>query len=37
MAARAAKIWEVDDAQVDYGDDGIIRGPNDAEGKDRVA
>jgi CO/xanthine dehydrogenase Mo-binding subunit len=35
MSSRAAKIWEVEDAQVEYGDDGIIRGPKDAEGKDR--
>jgi CO/xanthine dehydrogenase Mo-binding subunit len=35
MTARAAKIWEVEENQVEYGDDGVIRGPKDAEGKDR--
>ena len=35
MAARAAKIWECEEGQVTYGDDGVIRGPNDAEGKAR--
>jgi CO/xanthine dehydrogenase Mo-binding subunit len=35
MKARAAKIWECDISEVEYGDDGIIRGPNDAEGKER--
>jgi xanthine dehydrogenase molybdenum-binding subunit len=35
MASRAAKIWEVEEGQVEYGDDGVIRGPKDAEGKDR--
>jgi len=35
MSARAAKIWECEPGDVVYGDDGIIRGPNDAEGKAR--
>ncbi len=35
MVARAATIWECDEDEVTYGDDGIIRGPKDAEGKDR--
>jgi CO/xanthine dehydrogenase Mo-binding subunit len=35
MAARAAKIWEVEDGQVEYGDDGMIRGPKDTDGKER--
>jgi CO/xanthine dehydrogenase Mo-binding subunit len=35
MSERAAKIWEVEADQVTYGDDGIIRGPNDSEGKER--
>jgi xanthine dehydrogenase molybdenum-binding subunit len=36
MVARAARIWEVDEKDVAYGDDGTIRGPQDAEGKDRA-
>ncbi|HWO74105.1 MAG TPA: xanthine dehydrogenase family protein molybdopterin-binding subunit [Dehalococcoidia bacterium] len=35
MVERAAKIWECDPSEVTYGDDGVIRGPNDAEGKER--
>ncbi|HLG11271.1 MAG TPA: xanthine dehydrogenase family protein molybdopterin-binding subunit [Dehalococcoidia bacterium] len=35
MVDRAAKIWECEAGQVEYGDDGVIRGPNDAEGKPR--
>ncbi len=33
LVARAAKIWECDEAEVTYGDDGVIRGPDDKEGK----
>jgi CO/xanthine dehydrogenase Mo-binding subunit len=36
MSARAAKIWECDASAVTYGDDGVIRGPNDADGKERA-
>jgi len=35
MVARAAKIWECSVDEVTYGDDGIIRGPADGEGKER--
>jgi CO/xanthine dehydrogenase Mo-binding subunit len=35
MVERAAKIWECDAEQVSYGVDGVISGPNDAEGKPR--
>jgi CO/xanthine dehydrogenase Mo-binding subunit len=35
MVARAAKIWECAVDDVTYGDDGIIRGPKDADGKER--
>jgi xanthine dehydrogenase molybdenum-binding subunit len=35
MVERAAKIWEVEATQVEYGDDGVIRGPADAEAKPR--
>ena len=35
MADRAAKIWEVDADQVEYGDDAVIRGPDDDEGNAR--
>jgi xanthine dehydrogenase molybdenum-binding subunit len=35
MVERAARIWECDAEQVTYGDDGIIHGPNDSEGKER--
>jgi xanthine dehydrogenase molybdenum-binding subunit len=33
MVERAAKIWECEPDKVEYGDDGVIRGPNDADGK----
>jgi CO/xanthine dehydrogenase Mo-binding subunit len=33
MVERAAKIWECETDKVEYGDDGVLRGPNDAEGK----
>jgi xanthine dehydrogenase molybdenum-binding subunit len=33
MVERAAKIWECEGDQVEYGDDGVIHGPNDADGK----
>jgi xanthine dehydrogenase molybdenum-binding subunit len=35
MTERAAKIWECNVDDVTYGDDGIITGPNDSEGKER--
>jgi xanthine dehydrogenase molybdenum-binding subunit len=35
LVERAAKIWECDADKVEYGDDGVIRGPDDAEGKPR--
>ncbi|MSQ42006.1 MAG: xanthine dehydrogenase family protein molybdopterin-binding subunit [Dehalococcoidia bacterium] len=35
LVERAARIWEVPVDQVSYGDDGVIRGPKDAEGKER--
>jgi CO/xanthine dehydrogenase Mo-binding subunit len=35
LVERAARIWEVDAAQVEYGEDGVLRGPADAEGKPR--
>jgi CO/xanthine dehydrogenase Mo-binding subunit len=35
LIERAAKIWECEPDQVTYGDDGIITGPNDEEGKPR--
>jgi xanthine dehydrogenase molybdenum-binding subunit len=35
LMERAAKIWECEAEKVEYGDDGVIRGPNDAEGKPR--
>jgi len=35
MTARAAKIWECEPADVTYGDNGVLHGPNDAEGKAR--
>ena len=35
MTERAAKIWEVDADQVEYGDDAVIRGPADDEGNER--
>ena len=34
MVERAARIWEVDKAQVQYAD-GVLTGPNDADGKAR--
>ena len=36
MAERAAQIWEVDAAEVEYGDDAVIRGPADDEGNERA-
>nr|ANA08054.1 putative oxidoreductase large subunit [uncultured bacterium 5G4] len=35
MVERAARIWECDPGQVVYGEDGVITGPKDGEGKDR--
>jgi CO/xanthine dehydrogenase Mo-binding subunit len=35
MVGRAAKIWECEPGQIEYGDDGVIRGPDDADGKAR--
>ncbi len=35
MVERAARIWECPADQITYGDDGVIRGPNDAEGRPR--
>jgi CO/xanthine dehydrogenase Mo-binding subunit len=35
LVQRAARIWECDAADVTYGKDGVIRGPNDSEGKPR--
>ncbi len=35
LVERAAKIWECEASDVTYGDDGVLRGPKDAEGKDR--
>jgi len=35
MVERAAKIWECDVSDVTYGDDGVIRGPADGDGKPR--
>ena len=35
MEARAAQIWEVDAADVTYGDDAVIRGPADDDGNER--
>jgi xanthine dehydrogenase molybdenum-binding subunit len=35
MVERAAKIWECDVSDVSYGDDGVISGPKDDEGKPR--
>ncbi|HEU0073674.1 MAG TPA: xanthine dehydrogenase family protein molybdopterin-binding subunit [Dehalococcoidia bacterium] len=35
MVERAAKIWECETDKVEYGDDGILRGPDDADGKPR--
>ena len=36
MTERAAQIWEVDAAEVEYGDDAVIRGPADDEGNERA-
>jgi xanthine dehydrogenase molybdenum-binding subunit len=36
LAERAARIWEIEPGEVVYGDDGLIRGPDDAEGKART-
>ena len=33
MEERAATIWDCDRDAVSYGDDGVIRGPNDEDGK----
>ena len=35
MIERAAKIWECSEDQVGYGDDGVITGPMDQDGKPR--
>jgi xanthine dehydrogenase molybdenum-binding subunit len=35
LVERAARIWEVPVDQVQYGDDGVIRGPDEEEGKPR--
>ena len=35
LAGRAAAIWDVDTAAVTYGDDGVVHGPADADGKER--
>jgi CO/xanthine dehydrogenase Mo-binding subunit len=35
MVARAARVWECEPEAVTYGDDGVIRGPADADGKER--
>jgi xanthine dehydrogenase molybdenum-binding subunit len=35
MVERAAKIWECERDKVSYGDDGVLHGPNDADGKPR--
>ena len=35
MVERAARIWECAESDVSYGDDGVIRGPKNTEGKDR--
>ena len=36
MEQRAAQIWEVDAADVSYGDDAMIRGPADDDGNERT-
>src|SRR6185436_5698981 len=36
MIERAAKIWEVDKAQVNYGDDAVLTGPATEDGKERT-
>jgi CO/xanthine dehydrogenase Mo-binding subunit len=35
MVERAAKIWETEPDKVEYGDDGVIRGPAGDDGKPR--
>ncbi len=35
LAERAARIWECEPGQVEYGDDGVIRGPADSDGNAR--
>lgn len=35
LTERAARIWEVEPDQVEYGDDGVIRGPAGPDGKER--
>ena len=35
MVERAAKIWECEAGQVEYSDEGVLRGPNDSDGKPR--
>ncbi len=35
MVSRAARIWECEEDEVTYEDDGVLHGPKDAEGKDR--
>ncbi|MSQ42130.1 MAG: xanthine dehydrogenase family protein molybdopterin-binding subunit [Dehalococcoidia bacterium] len=36
MVERAARIWEIDNAQVEYGHDGVLTGPPGADGKPRT-
>ena len=36
LVERVAKIWECDAANVSYGDEGVVSGPNDTEGKPRA-
>jgi CO/xanthine dehydrogenase Mo-binding subunit len=36
LVERAARIWECNVDQVTYGDDGVIRGPADKDGKERA-
>ena len=35
MIERAARMWEVEKEQVNYGDDAVLTGPADADGKPR--
>jgi CO/xanthine dehydrogenase Mo-binding subunit len=35
LVERAARIWEVEESDVTYGDDGVIRGPRDKDGNER--
>ncbi len=35
LVQRAANIWDCDAANVTYGDDGVIRGPNSEDGNDQ--